>query len=168
MKVTIEPYNPEWPARFEFEKETILAVIGDFIEAVEHIGSTAVSGLSAKPCIDIMPGIKDFDKSKQDIVELMREAEYEYIAKYEDVIPERRLFIRANSRAVHNFTNIHIVQFQGAFWKRHLKFRNKLRADDRVRQAYQDLKLKLSRKEWAKTSDYADAKGAFIKRFEEY
>jgi GrpB-like predicted nucleotidyltransferase (UPF0157 family) len=58
IKVTIVDYNPIWPELFELEKEKLLAAVGDYVLDIQHIGSTAVPGLAAKPVIDIMIGVR--------------------------------------------------------------------------------------------------------------
>ena len=59
-KVIVLPYDKEWPREFEKIKNELIAAIGDFIVGIEHVGSTSVEGLSAKPCIDLDVVIKDY------------------------------------------------------------------------------------------------------------
>ena len=60
MRIKLVPYNPEWPSEFEAARESISNALNEDKIVIEHIGSTAVPGLGAKPVIDIMIGIPDF------------------------------------------------------------------------------------------------------------
>ena len=63
--VIIEEYNPKWPLLYEDEKNRILNVIGEKYENIEHIGSTSVPGLGAKPIIDIMIGFRTLSEAEE-------------------------------------------------------------------------------------------------------
>jgi GrpB-like predicted nucleotidyltransferase (UPF0157 family) len=159
MKVVIEEYNPMWPALFENEKELLSNVFDEIEFAIEHIGSTSIVGLGAKPVIDIMVGVPDFSLANNYVagIELLG---YQYISSYESVMPFRKFFIKesAGKRTHH----IHLVELNTDFWKRHLAFRNYLRENDKVRDAYFMLKKGLVEKEWKSGDEYAAAKGDFI------
>ncbi len=163
MKIEIEEYNPEWPSLFENEKKLILEGCGNKIQSIKHVGSTSVPGLGAKPVIDIMIGVRKLQDA-DDLIPNMNSLEYEYISKYEDVMPERRYFVKwKEKKSTHH---IHTVEVAGEFWKRLLLFRDYLRINDKVRDDYFNLKKELSKKEWNKGNDYADAKTDFMKGME--
>jgi GrpB-like predicted nucleotidyltransferase (UPF0157 family)/catechol 2,3-dioxygenase-like lactoylglutathione lyase family enzyme len=162
MKITLSPFNPEWKKIFEKEKVKLEAVLKDNAVAIEHIGSTSVEGLGAKPVIDILIGIDDFNNANK-TVPAMKEDGFDYIDKYEDTMPGRRFFIRTENE---NKFHIHLVEFNGSFWRRHILFRNYLREFDDVRDEYFNLKRTLSEKEWDDSNDYAFAKTEFIRRME--
>lgn len=163
MKVIISEYSPEWPEMFERERKSLEATIGAGAGIIEHVGSTSVSGLAAKPVIDIMIGLHDFsiaDKLVPEIVALG----YQYVPEYEEVMPYRRYFRKtAGGTSTHH---IHMVQAGGEFWQRHLLFRDYLRAYPDVASAYAVLKKELARLDWDDVNDYADAKTAFIRNIE--
>jgi GrpB-like predicted nucleotidyltransferase (UPF0157 family) len=78
--VVIEPYNPAWPDRFESERRLLLPVLAPWlIGPIEHVGSTAVSGLQAKPIIDIMAAVRDLGSSVP-AIEALRPLHYCYFA----------------------------------------------------------------------------------------
>jgi GrpB-like predicted nucleotidyltransferase (UPF0157 family) len=96
--VYLQPYNPNWSAEFENEKQNLLEVFGDRIIAIEHIGSTSISGLYAKPIIDMIAAIRSFDEL-QYFTEPLQKLGY-------DICPKECLLIgsffqKAHDRVVH-------------------------------------------------------------------
>lgn len=184
MKIEIFDYNPKWKDHFYSEKELILTALKDLEPVVEHIGSTSVEGLGAKNIIDIMVGLKD--ESEFDLlVDKMTGIGFTYYRIYDEVMPERRLYSRLQhkdnisppkiynknepstyERGFRSLVNCHCVVKDKEFWNRHIAFRDYLRNNDDVRDAYYKLKKKLSEKEWDDRNDYTDAKTAFIKDIE--
>ena len=135
--VIITEYNPQWPVLYEEEKGRILDVIGDKMVAIEHIGSTAVPGLGAKPVIDIMIAVHTLAEAET-CIEPLRSIGFEYRSPDEAGIPERRYFTKGipGARTHH----IHMVELTSTFWERHLLFRDSLRAYPEVAQQYYQLK----------------------------
>lgn len=95
--VIVEEYNHSWPSLFEEEKNNILRSIGDKCESIEHIGSTAVPDLGAKPIIDIMIGVKSLTEADKCIGPMI-ELGYDYIKEHEDLMPERLFLPRGLKR----------------------------------------------------------------------
>ena len=163
MKITIADYSPAWPSLFAEEKRLLEGVLGKDAALIEHVGSTSVAGLAAKPIIDIMVGLHDFSVA-DNLVSKIIGLGYEYIPKYEDVMPYRRFFVRRiDGAATHQ---IHMVGVGGEFWERHLLFRDFLRANPARASEYAALKRSLAELEWQDTNEYADAKTAFIRAVE--
>lgn len=155
-RVIIVPYDPEWPRRFDEERGVLAAVFaGEAV--VEHIGSTAVPGLGAKPVIDVMVGVAALTEVERRIPEL-EAVGYEYIKEYEKQLPERRYFRkpRLGPRAFH----VHCVVKESEWWIRLLAFRDYLRAHPESAAAYHHLKRNLAAR--VTKEDYTDAKRAFI------
>jgi len=148
---------------FEEEKRLLREVLGEVSAKVEHIGSTAVNGLAAKPIIDIMLGLPDFSVADK-LVTRIEALGYEYIKKYEDEMPFRRFFVR-NLTGLRTH-QIHMVEIGGEFWARHLLFRDYLRQNPEVAEKYAALKKQLAEREWEDVNEYADAKTEFIKSVE--
>lgn len=164
MKVTVVEYRPQWPGMFEEEKlELLRAFSGEVSAQVEHIGSTAVKGLAAKPIIDIMIGLPDFSVADQ-FVTRIEALGYEYIKKYEVEMPFRRFFVK-NLQGIRTH-QIHMVEIGGEFWARHLLFRDYLRQNPEAAQRYSALKKQLAEREWEDVNEYADAKTEFIRSVE--
>ncbi len=164
MKIELADYDPVWINRFKEEKALISAgfPISDFI--IEHIGSTAVPGLKAKPIIDILIGLPVLPENIESVVTHLKDAGYKYIEEYNSEIPERRFFRKdINGRRTHH---IHIVSVKSNFWDRHIFFRDRLRNDPATRQHYELLKTELAKQEWESQNDYATAKSEFIRSVE--
>lgn len=144
---------------YEEERDRILAVVGDLIVAVEHIGSTAVPGLGAKPIIDIMPAVRSLVDAEQCIGPL-EGIGYEYVPEYNELIPERRYFHRGpeDARTVH----LHMVEQTSEFWERHLLFRDWLRTHPEDALEYYSLKKELAARFGRDREGFTNAKGPFI------
>jgi GrpB-like predicted nucleotidyltransferase (UPF0157 family) len=163
VKVIIAEYSPTWPALFEQDKKLLKAALGENENIIEHVGSTSVVGLAAKPVIDIMIGLRDFSVA-DDVVPKIEVLGYEYISNYEDVMPFRRYLKKvAREKDTHH---IHMVEIGGEFWERHLLFRDYLRENHEAMDEYANLKEKLGEEDWENTNQYADAKTVFIRSIE--
>ncbi len=148
---------------FEREARLIATACQPDIVQIEHIGSTSVPGLSAKPVIDLLVGLPSFDLAPL-VVERMVAHGFTYLPQYEDGMPFRRLFIREEDGK--RVSNIHTVEADTPFWVRHLAFRDHLRTHPETRDQYQTLKQDLARREWDSVNDYARAKTDFIRAVE--
>ncbi len=164
MKIILSEYDSQWPVLFEREKEKLLSVIGNLNPTIEHVGSTSVPDLLAKPIIDIMAGVPDFSCA-DDLVLKIQDLGYTYISRYEDEMPYRRFFKKPESNIVTH--HIHMVEINSDFWIRHLLFRDYLRENQVTALKYADLKRQLAQKEWEDSNDYADAKSDFIRSVEQ-
>ena len=163
MKIIIEKYNPKWKIYFEIEKGILIIALAEISYKIEHIGSTSVKGLGAKPVIDIMIGLEDFSLANK-VIPKIEKLGYIYVSKYEDVMPYRRFFTKdtKGTRTHH----IHMVEIKTDFWKRHLLFRDHLRKNKTDRGKYFLLKKELSSHKWENTDKYSNAKTSFIKSIE--
>jgi GrpB-like predicted nucleotidyltransferase (UPF0157 family) len=159
--VEVFDYDPEWPIIFEKEKAMILNTIGNKVVAIEHVGSTAVPGLGAKPIIDIIVGIRHLSDAK-DCVEPLRNIGYEYVPEYEASIPERRYFRKGPSNVPNQHYHLHIVEHNSDFWKCHLLFRDYLRTHPNTASEYHKLKKKLAATYGSNREAYTEAKTSFI------
>lgn len=140
--IVVVPYDEAWPSLYEEEWARIERAIGPWAESVEHVGSTAVPGLAAKPVIDIMVGVRSLEDSPT-LVERLVGIGYEYVPEFEQVLPFRRYFRRMREgRRTHQ---IHLVERSNTvWWDRHLLFRDYLRAHPEVADEYARLKHRLS------------------------
>jgi GrpB-like predicted nucleotidyltransferase (UPF0157 family) len=158
--IIVVPYDEAWPSLFEEERDRIECAIGPWVEDSEHVGSTAVPGLAAKPVIDIMVGVKSLDDSAI-LVERLEGIGYEYVPEFERVLPFRRYFRKMrDGRRTHQ---IHLVERSNTeWWDRHLLFRDYLRADPEFAGEYAHLKYELSDRFGEDRKAYTDAKTHFI------
>lgn len=150
--VVIADYDPAWPVIFVREREAILRACGPaaFVR-IEHMGSTAVPGLAAKPIIDIMPGLRSLADAPP-LIAPLASIGWEYAPETERPMPElndpgmpfRRYFRKdvAGARAFH----MHMVETASEFWRNHLLFRDYLRAYPAEASAYAALKRDLAAK----------------------
>ena len=132
---------------------------------MEHIGSTAVAGLAAKPVIDILIGLADFGRANA-LVPSIESLGYEYVSQYETEMPERRFFRKERGGVSNPHHMPTLVANGGEFWQRHLAFRDFLRAHPATADEYAALKRTLAERDWTDTNEYADAKTEFIRRIE--
>lgn len=158
--VIISPYSTEWPVHFRAIRDELTSVFASINVAVEHIGSTAVPGLAAKPVIDVLLGANALTDIESKI-DSLRTRGYEYVAKYERELPMRRYFVKA--AAVLPRVHLHAVEKDSRFWQGHLAFRNALRGDAELCARYQTLKLRLANEFADDKAAYTNAKGPFIK-----
>ncbi len=165
--IVVADYDPRWPALFEEEQARILAAIGPWLVDIQHVGSTSVPGLAAKPIIDIMPGIRRLADAVH-CIEPMRALGYQYIPEYEDELPERRYFRRPPGEAFRGrgTHHVHMVETTSDFWRRHLLFRDYLRAHPDVAAEYSALKRRLAAQYGSDHDAYTDAKSEFITAIE--
>ncbi len=164
MKIHIEKYTPEWKTKFEDEKKLLTQVLSGVTFQIEHIGSTSVEGLGAKPVIDILIGLSDFSIADKQVTKIIKTG-YHYLNQYEDTMPYRRFFTK-DDKAIRTH-HIHMVQLDAEFWKRHIAFRNYLRNHPKELQEYDSLKKELASKEWKDGNEYAEAKSEFIRMIEQ-
>jgi len=147
--VVIADYDAAWPVRYEAERAKILGALGSRALQVEHIGSTSVPGLAAKPIVDILVAVADVE----DTADLEAAG---YVLRVRE--PGHRM-LRTPELDVH----VHLWPTGSDDVRRHLAFRDRLRASPEDRSAYERLKRELARREWDDINHYAEAKGALIR-----
>lgn len=151
-RIEIVPYDPAWPARFREEERRQRAALGRGAVRVDHVGSTAVPGLAAKPIVDIQISVADVEDERAYLPALETAG---YLLRVRE--PGHRL-VRTPELDVH----VHICT-SGSEWERdHLLFRDRLRRDAADRDRYAALKLSLAARDWPDMNAYADAKGPLI------
>jgi GrpB-like predicted nucleotidyltransferase (UPF0157 family) len=155
--VRVVPYDSTWPSLFAAEAERLRQCIAtpDLPLIIEHTGSTAVPGLAAKPVLDILAGYQK-GASVPTYIELLTDAGY--VHRGEQEIPGREFFRRGNPRAYH----LHLTAIDSSFWRNHLTFRDRLRADNALRDAYAALKRDLAARFPRDREAYIAAKGSFV------
>jgi GrpB-like predicted nucleotidyltransferase (UPF0157 family) len=157
--VVLAPYSPAWPVAFERERALIAQAFAPIAISLEHIGSTSVPGLTAKPVLDLLLGAESLAAIEERIAAL-GELGYAYVSKYERELPSRRYFVKSagESPRVH----LHAVVRGARLWIEHLAFRDSLRTDPLRRSAYEALKLRLAAELAHDKAAYTAAKGPFI------
>ena len=152
----LSPYRSEWEVCFRREREGILECIGPLVARVEHVGSTAISGMIAKPILDIAIAVEDFDEARACIAPLETRLGYTFMG--ERGVPRRHFFVRGEPRTHH----IHMVEARSEEWMRIILFRDRLRDSPVLADRYAKLKLRLIRQLGADREAYQEGKSGFI------
>jgi GrpB-like predicted nucleotidyltransferase (UPF0157 family) len=159
--LVIVDYDTRWPKIYEIERARILKAIGSKVVSIEHVGSTAVPGLGAKPTIDILVGVRSLSDAEE-CIEPLRKIGYEYVPEYEAEIAERRYFRKGPSEVPNRHFHLHMVERISNFWQRHILFRDYLRTHPETAQQYYRLKKELAAKHGSNREAYTEAKTSFI------
>lgn len=154
-QIYLAPHDPEWPQWYGREEARIRAVLGDRVVLLEHVGSTSIPGLSAKPRIDIILGVAD-SADEASYVPAMEAAGYVLRIRESDW-HEHRVF-----KGPDTDINLHVFTVGCAEIARMLGFRDHLRANSADRTAYEQRKQELARRTWKYTQHYADAKSEVV------
>ena len=149
----IVPYDASWPSAFVRERSRIDGALGGKARRIDHIGSTSVPGLAAKPIIDIDVSVDDPD-AEDTYVPALEDAGYRLRVRE----PGHRM-LRTPTLDVH----VHVCATGSDWERRHLLLRDWLRTDPRDRTAYAALKQDLARRDWPDMNAYAGAKSDLIK-----
>ena len=159
--IVVVAYDPAWPAIFASEKDLLWSVLGRRVSAIEHIGSTAVPGLPAKPVIDIAVGLPALAEAAESIG-LLEGSGYTYQPELEAALPGRR-FLWKGDVLVHT-VHLHLCEIGSPEWVKPLRFRDALRLRPDDAQSYADLKRSLAAQHGSDIGAYIDGKAAFIQR----
>ncbi|MGB0895085.1 MAG: GrpB family protein [Parashewanella sp.] len=157
--INVVDYDKNWPSNFETEKTFLESVIGEWVfGSIEHVGSTAVVGLAAKPVIDIMVGVKSLEASKP-AIELLTENGYCFYPYKPDVMhwfckpsPETRTH------------HLHLVPYKSPLWHERILFREHLRKNPKIANEYAQLKRRLASENSINREHYTQSKWPFIQK----
>ena len=161
-EMLVVPYNEVWADLYNAEKEILASVFKERILDIQHFGSTAIKGMSAKPIIDIMIVVDDIDQIDR-YDELMERKGYS--ARGENGIVGRRYYVKLDPDNSGNHTHhIHIYQKGNSHISEELMFRDYLRQDRQSFKEYEQIKLEASLKYRHSPKDYVEAKSDCIMR----
>jgi GrpB-like predicted nucleotidyltransferase (UPF0157 family) len=159
--IRIEPYTSQWPASFEYERTVLQPVLSRWLVLpIEHIGSTAVPGLDAKPIVDMLAVVHDVDALPETIPAM---ASIDWVRSAQP--SERELRRRGYCKPTVQWRthHLHIVEQSDPRWPTWLRFRDRLRNDVVLRDAYVALKRRLAAADPNDREHYHHGKDAFIK-----
>ena len=157
--VQIVAYDASWPARFEAERIVLSEILRPWLTGpIEHVGSTAVPGMPAKPVIDIMAGVDSLEASR-DALPPLRHLGYHWAPYRAEMM--HWLCKPSFSLRTHH---LHLVPFRSPLWDERLRFRDCLRSTAAVAEEYAALKYHLAEIHRFDREAYTEAKGAFIAR----
>ena len=158
--VVIVPYDEQWPRHFESERIRLQSLLSGINFRIEHVGSTAVPGLGAKPIIDIMLGVDNRSQIEKRIP-TFEKIGYLYVPEIETMMPEDRFFYRQDTSGLVSH-HLHSVELSSNFWRDHLLFRDYLRTHPEVAEQYFQLKRKLAEQFRDDRAAYTESKSEFI------
>ncbi len=154
-KIELVDYDPEWPQLFEREAKRIRAALGERVVMLEHVGSTSVPELAAKPRIDILLVVPD-SSDEPSYVPPLEAAGYRLVIREPDWY-QHRVF-----KGPDTDVNLHVFSPGCVEIERMLLFRDWLRSHPEDRERYQRAKRELASKDWKYVQNYADAKTAVV------
>ena len=155
--IVVTDYDPIWPQRFEMLRAHVWPAVSDFALRVEHVGSTSVPGLAAKPVIDIVLAVAD-SSDEASYVPALEAAGYVLRIREPDWY-EHRLFKGPDTNI-----NLHVFSQGCEEIDVMLAFRDHLRTDEADRELYERTKRELAARDWEYMQDYADAKTEVVKQ----
>jgi len=164
--IILETYNPLWPHYFLKEKETLLKILGNsLVQRIEHIGSTAIEGMKAKPTVDILVAIPDGNKNSATVTYILQTSGY---IKMEEQ-KKHLMFVKGYTPEGLDKESFHIhigPQTSGWLWDR-VYFRDYLIHNPVIAKEYETLKIKLAHLYKNDRDKYTDSKESFVTRITE-
>jgi len=183
MKLEVLPYQASWEALFSEIKSQLIDVLSGIDIQIEHIGSTSIQGMHAKPIIDIALAVNS--TQKQDLIaQILEKSGWTYIQAFEDQMPDRRFFIKFRDPNLfsHRYTNekdipyeemqklkvahLHVWIGGSTEWRRHISVRDYLKQFPEKCKAYSELKIQLSHQEWKNGNHYNEMKNDFLQELQ--
>jgi GrpB-like predicted nucleotidyltransferase (UPF0157 family) len=161
-EVTLQKYDPRWPGLFAAERDRLHSLAPQLparLVDIQHIGSTAVPGLAAKPVIDMLAGVESMAAAEALVAPLCANG-YTTSVEFNASLNDRKWLMRwAGGRRTHH---LHLVVCGGVVWAERLRFRDALRADAALATRYAALKTALAAKHPNDREAYTEAKAAFV------
>lgn len=162
-RVEVVKSDPSWPARGLALAAELDEVLSPWlVAAVEHVGSTAVPGLPAKPVLDLMAAVPAPDVLVRDGSARLGVAGWVLVAPELDARPWRRFFVQPDDRGARRLAHLHVMRPDEPRWVQVLAFRDRLRADQELARQYAELKIALARAHPDDRERYTMAKRGFI------
>lgn len=159
-RVDVQPYDPAWRQRGDQERQLLEVSLAPWLVArVEHVGSTAVPGLAAKPILDLQAAVADLRCAPR-IASSLAPANWHYVAPDLDDRPWRRFFVKVIDG--HRVAHLHLMTRDNSRWDEQLAFRDGLRADRKLVESYAALKRTLAAQHAEDREAYTAAKTDFI------
>ena len=154
-EILIVDYDPDWPAKFRLHAGAIAKALGDAAVDIEHIGSTSVTGLAAKPIVDMLLTVEHFQDEASYLPRLEAAG---YVLRVREPDSYEHRMLRTPERDVH----IHVYSRGCPEIDRYLTFREQLRSNFDDRQLYEKTKRRLAAEDWQHMDAYAEAKTEVI------
>lgn len=156
-RVEVVEYDPAWPGLFEREAARVRGALGSAVLGLEHVGSTSVPGLAAKPLVDVLLVVPDSDDEDAYVPALVQAG---YYLRLREPGWYRHRLLKDSDPEV----NLHVFSPACEEVDRMLVFRDRLRDNPADRAEYEAVKRDLAKREWDRVQDYADAKTRVVER----
>lgn len=158
-EVVIAEYDESWPEAFQRELKVLINAVGEYVTgSIEHVGSTSVPGLAAKPIVDIQVGVAGLEESRPVFASLEAIG---YV--YDSVRPDDMHFFDKRVQGEQPY-NLQLIPYRSDCWNKRIAFRDHLRSHPDVAQEYATLKLELAARFRCDPKAYGAAKSSFIRR----
>jgi GrpB-like predicted nucleotidyltransferase (UPF0157 family) len=163
-KPEIRPHDPRLIELAETERAGLAVLLAPWLaDGVEHVGSTAVAGLAAKPVIDLMASVRDPDAVVDQAGQALWEAGWWYVPPELDSGGAwRRFFVKPDPSGQHRFAHLHVIAAGHHRWADQIAFRDALRGDAELAREYAELKRRLAAEHADDREAYTAAKGDFV------
>jgi GrpB-like predicted nucleotidyltransferase (UPF0157 family) len=159
-KVYVVPYSQEWNLQYEEEKTLLLQLLNNYVEDIQHIGSTSINGIHSKPVVDIMVGVNSMNEvDRFDIESLKLNNYYRLKVQVHDKVVFAKITDLKNNTKTHI---VHVVQYGGELWNKHIFFRDYLRGNEEAAKEYEVLKIDLADKYHNDEGTYTREKESFV------
>lgn len=164
-RVRLLPYSPEWKGLFADEARRIADILGPYVgpvvREIQHVGSTSIPGIPAKPIIDIGVAVTDFESAKP-CIERLQEAGYTYLGENE--VPGRHFFYLGAPTTTGRTHHLHMFKLDSREWRETIGFRDYLRNHPAVAEAYGEIKTELASTFPNDRPGYLAGKAPFIRQ----
>jgi GrpB-like predicted nucleotidyltransferase (UPF0157 family) len=161
-RIHLVDYDEGWPRLYAEEAAQVARALGDQLVAIEHVGSTAVAGMPAKPIIDVLVAVVAWDHFEEMLVSLQGLG-FVYTPESEEEDPNRRVFRKGPAdMSLLRTHHLHMTESGSVYWKRVIAFRDQLRAEPSDALAYAELKRQLAKTFEHDSRSYTSGKDGFV------
>ncbi|HUN32278.1 MAG TPA: GrpB family protein [Trebonia sp.] len=159
----VQPHDPLLAIRARDEAVRLAEILAPWlVDGVEHVGSTAVPGLAAKPIIDLMVSVSDLDRLADEAGGLLATDGWCYVPPELDQRDWRRFFVKPDAEGARRVAHLHAIPAGHPRWAQQIAFRDALRADDQLARAYEDVKRRAAARHHDDREAYTAAKTQFV------
>jgi len=159
--VKLVGHTNNWKELFRVEKDLLNSLIGEHVVDIQHIGSTAIDGIAAKPLVDILVGVKSMGDAQKFDKHRLKGANIYHLGRVQ--IEGKEVFAKFSN--LENLTKthvLHVVEYDGDWWQKHIFFRDYLNEHPEVAKQYEVLKKELAEAFPTNERSYTDGKKSFV------
>lgn len=161
----VSEYDVRWADRALVEQEKLAALLAPWlVDGIEHIGSTAVPGLAAKPIVDVMASVTDLDLVVAQASKSLEADGWCYVPPELDGRPWRRFFVKPDPTGRRREAHLHLIAAGHPRWEAQIRFRDALRRDQGLAREYEELKRRLTKAHGHDREAYTRGKAEFVER----